>query len=202
MLYTEKFKKEVVKKALSPGVIQTDMCRKLGISKNSLSSWKKKYRSEVEDEIPEINVAEILREEEVDIDRMLYEAEARESCTREESAPETIDSIFSSHIKRSEFKTREKYLILSAYRKLQGNEKGVFLRRYGLHSRELTLWEEEILEMGKRKIDKDEYIKKLESERKSLLKQVKNLERDKKELEIIVELKKKYPRIFGEDEES
>jgi hypothetical protein len=56
--------------------------------------------------------------------------------------------------------------------------------------------------MSKKQIDKDEYIKKLESEKKTLLKQVKNLERDKRELEFLIEIKKKHPRLFGEDKES
>lgn len=199
MLYTERFKKEVVKKALSPGVIQTDICRKLGIGRSTLSEWKKKYKGEVEQEVEEINLAEILQEEEIDIDRMLYESEIQEEV---ETEFDSIDKIFSRPCKKNDFKIKDKYIILSEYRKLAGNDRGYFLRRYGLHSLEVKKWEDEILQMGKKQIDKDDYIKKLELDNKALLKQVKNLERDKKELEYIIELKKKHPRIFGSDEES
>lgn len=205
MLYTEKFKKEVVKKALSPGVIQKDICRKLKISESSIHNWKKKYRTEVEKEIVEIDVASILKEEEVDIDRLLGEAGRREEdkAEEEEEADEVrIDRIFSADRKTRGFETKEKALILSAYRKLGNADRGLFLRRYGLHSQEIKLWEDEILDMSKKQIDKDEYIKKLESEKKTLLKQVKNLERDKRELEFLIEIKKKHPRLFGEDKES
>ena len=44
--------------------------------------------------------------------------------------------------------------------------------------------------MGRKQIDKDEYIKKLESEKKVLEKQVKNLERDKRELELLEAISK------------
>ncbi len=200
MLYTEKFKKEVVKKALSPGVIQTDMCRKLKISPSSVQDWKKKYRSEVAKEILEIDVASILKEEEIDLDRMLREAEPLE-IEREDGTEElTIDKIFSPDRKSKELKNIEKLVIVTAYRKLAKEEVGLFLRRYGLHSQEIKLWEGEILSMGKKQIDKDEYIKKLEGEKKALEKRVKNLERDKYELEYIIEIKKKYPKLFGEDE--
>ena len=200
MLHTEKFKKEVVKKALSPGVIQTDICRKLKISTGSLHGWKRKYRSEIENEIIEIDVASILKEEEIDLDRMLREAESLEIEREEDTEELTIDKIFSPDRKTKELKNSEKLEIITAYRKLAKEEVGSFLRRYGLHSQEIKLWEGEILSMGKKQIDKDEYIKKLESEKKALEKRVKNLERDKHELEFIIEIKKKYPQLFGEDE--
>lgn len=201
MLYTEKFKKEVVKKALSPGVIQTDMCRKLKISPSSVQDWKKKYKQEVEKEIAEIDIATILKEEEIDLERMLKRAEQTEA-EEEETEELTIDKIISPGRKSKELKASEKSAIVTEYRKLSQREAGSFLRRYGLHSQEIKLWEGEILSMGKKQIDKDEYIKKLEFEKKALEKRVKNLERDKHELEYIIEIKKKYPQLFGEDEDS
>jgi len=201
MLYTEKFKKEVVKKALSPGVIQKDICRKLKISEASLYDWKKKYKAEVEKEIVEIDVALILKEEEIDLGRMLRESEQSE--TEQEKTEElTIDKILSPCRKSKELKASEKSVIVTAYRKLSQGETGSFLRRYGIHSQEIKLWEGEILSMGRKQIDKDEYIKKLESEKKALEKRVKNLERDKHELEYIIEIKKKYPQLFGVDEDN
>ena len=201
MLYTEKFKKEVVKKALSPGIIQRDICRKLKISETSLNDWKKKYKQEVEKEIIEIDVATILKEEEIDLERMLKVAEQTEA--EEEGTEElTIDKIFSPGRKSKELKASEKSAIVTAYRKLSQGESGTFLRRYGLHGQEIKLWEGEILSMGKKQIDKDEYIKKLEAEKKALEKRVKNLERDKHELEYVIEIKKKYPQLFGVDEDS
>lgn len=200
MLYTEKFKKEVVKKALSPGVIQKDICRKLKISETSIYTWKKKYRSEVEKEIIEIDVAEILKEEEIDIDRMLRETDVVEADHEDNKEELTVDKIFSQYKKPNQFKNNEKLVIVTAYRKLGIDASGSFLRRYGLHSQEIKLWEDEILRMSKKQIDKDEYINKLEEEIKQLRKANKNLERDKRELEFIVEIKKKYPQLFGEDE--
>lgn len=202
MLHTEKFKKEVVKKALSPGVIQIDICRKLGVNPSTLQRWKRQYKSEVENEIVEIDVASILEEEEIDLDRMLREAENFEAKDNEEIEEVTIEKIFSANRKSKELTSKDKIVIVTAYRKLSQGEIGAFLRRYGLHSREIKLWEEEILMKGKKQIDKDEYIKKLEKEKKGLEKRVKNLERDKHELEYIIEIKKKYPKLFGEDEDN
>lgn len=202
MRYTENFKKEVTKKALSPGVFQKDICRKLKISSNSVHEWKKKYRTEVEKEIKEIDVASILKEEEIDLDRMLREADRLEIEQQEDTEELTIDKIFSPSRKSKELKASEKSAIVTEYRKLSQGEAGSFLRRYGLNSQEIKLWEGEILAMGKKQIDKDEYIKKLEGEKKTLEKRVKNLERDKRELEFIIEIKKKYPQLFGVDEDS
>ena len=202
MLYTEKFKKEVVKKALSPGVIQTDICRKLKIGKSSVSNWKRKYRAEVEKDIVEIDVVSILKEEEIDLNRMLKEADRLEKEQQEDREELTIDRIFSPGRKSKGLKESEKSAIVTEYRKLTQGEAGTFLRKYGLHSQEIKLWEGEILAMGKKQIDKDEYIKKLEGEKKTLEKQVKNLERDKRELEFIIEIKKKYPQLFGVDEDN
>lgn len=202
MRYTENFKKEVAKKALSPGVFQKDICRKLKISTNSVHEWKKKYRTEVEKEIKEIDVATILKEEEIDLDRMLREAEVSEIEKEDGTEELTIDKIFSQDRKSKELKASEKSAIVTEYRKLSQGDTGSFLRRYGLHSQEIKLWEGEILSMGKKQIDKDEYIKKLEGEKKALEKQVKNLKRDKHELEYIIEIKKKYPQLFGVDEDN
>lgn len=202
MLYTENFKKEVVKKALSPGVIQRDICRKLKISETALRKWKEKYKAEVKNQIEEIDVAALLKEEEIDIDAVLSEAEKHEEEDIESVEEVTVDKIFSKIRKSGEYKTTEKAVILSAYRKHPKEESGIFLRRYGLHSEQLRLWEEEILSMGIKQIDKDSYIKKLEEENKRLQKANKNLERDKRELKFIIEIKKKHPKLFGADEES
>jgi predicted glycosyltransferase involved in capsule biosynthesis len=77
----------------------------------------------------------------------------------------------------------------------------VFFRRAGLHSEHIKLWEDEILAMGKKEMDKSDYIKNLEEENKKLNKKLKELERDKKELQVLIELKKKYPTLFKGDGE-
>ena len=43
MLYTENFKKQVVKKVLSPGVMIKDVCGKLNVSLSAVGRWKKQY---------------------------------------------------------------------------------------------------------------------------------------------------------------
>lgn len=63
------------------------------------------------------------------------------------------------------------------------------------------MWEDEILAMGKKESDRDAIIKKLEDENKQLRKQLKESEKEKRELEILIELKKKYKTLFKQDGE-
>ncbi len=75
------------------------------------------------------------------------------------------------------------------------------MRSYSLQSGHIRQWEDEILSMGKKHTDQDELIKKLEQENKELRKKLKESERDKRELEILIELKKKYKTLFEQDED-
>ena len=93
---------------MSPGIFQKDICRKLKISEGAVRKWKKRYKAEVEDDIEEIDVATILKEEEIDIERMLKEADRYKVEDAEASSEETIDKIFSKDRRRKEYKASEK----------------------------------------------------------------------------------------------
>jgi len=196
MRYTEEFKKQVVKKVLSPGVFIKDIAGKLKLSTHSITVWKKLYGDEVKAEIVQIDIDRLLHEEPVDIEKLLLEAEP-EAKQRELEALNRIEKGKSP----ARYKTLEKYVIIHHLKKLSADEAGIFLRSYGLQSGHIRKWEEEILAMGKKHMDQEELIKKLEEENKQLRKQLKETERDKRELEIIIELKKKYKTLFKQDGE-
>ena len=196
MLYTEDFKKQVVRKVLSPGIIITEVARKLKISSHSIHIWKKRYADDVKAEVIQIDIEKILHEEPVDLEKMLLEAEP-EDKQRELEALHRIEKGKPA----GQYKTLEKYVIIHHLKNLPADEVGIFLRSYGLQSGHIRRWEDEILAMGKKHLDQDELIKKLEDENKQLRKQLKEAERDKKELEILIELKKKYTTLFKQDGE-
>lgn len=196
MWYTEEFKREVVKKVLSPGVIQNDVARKLKMSNTTIKSWRKKYAEEVKAEIVQINIEALLQEEKVDIDKLLLEAEKPEDRREVEIIGRIEKGRPVSH-----YTNLEKYAIITHLKKMTSDQVGIFLRSYGLQSGHIRMWEDEILAMGKKQLDQNEVIKKLEEENKLLRKQLKASERDKRELEILVELKKKYKNLFKEEGE-
>jgi transposase-like protein len=197
MLYTEEFKKQVVKKVLSPGVIIRHVAERLKISEHAIRSWKKLYTEEVKSEIVQINIEALLEEEKVDIDKLLLEAEVPED--RKEI--EVLEKIKKGQ-PPSQYTNLEKYAIITHLKKTGGEaQAGIFLRSYGLQSGHIKMWEDEILTMGKKQLDQNEIIKKQEGEIKLLRKQLKESERDKRELEILVELKKKYKNLFKEEGE-
>jgi transposase-like protein len=196
MLYTENFKKQVVKKVLSPGVIQNDVSRKLNISVSAIKKWKNLYADEVKAEIIQINIEALLKEEDIDIDKLLIEAEEPE----ERREMEIIGRIEKGR-PAAHYTNLEKYAIITHLKKITGEQAGIFLRSFGLQSGHIKMWEDEILTMGKKQLDQNEIIKRQEEEIKLLRKQLKASERDKRELEILVELKKKYKNLFKEDGE-
>lgn len=197
MLYTDEFKKQVVKKVLSPGVIQREVAQKLKISESSIKKWKDFYREEVKAEVVQINIDALLQEEKVDIDKLLLESEKPE----DQKEIEVLEKIRKGQ-PVSQYTNQEKYAIITHLKKIGSEQQaGIFLRNYGLQSGHIKMWEDEILTMGKKQLDKDEIIKKQEQEIKLLKKQLKESERDKRELEILVELKKKYKNLFKEEGE-
>lgn len=196
MWYTDEFKKQVVKKVLSPGIFIKDVARKLKVSAHTIGRWKKRYGDEVKSEVIQIDIEKILYEKPLDIDKLLLEAEPE----TEQQELEVLSRI-EKGLPPSQYKTTEKYVIISRLKKLKGVEAGVFLRSYGLQSGHIRQWEDEILAMGKKHLDQDEIIKRQEEEIKRLRKQLKESEREKRELEIIIELKKKYKTLFKGDEE-
>jgi transposase-like protein len=197
MKYTEKFKRQVVKKILSRELTAQQIEKKLRIGHCAITRWKKQYSSEFllrVDDVPH-------EKEEIDIDQLLRnvdEISGQETICPDHSHPELI---MQKNKSTDHYTMQEKYSLIQHYRTLSGEDSGLFLRTYRLRSQHITLWEEEILAMGKNQIDKDEYIHQLEAENKTLLKQVKGLERDNHELKVIIEIKKKYPELFGRDEE-
>jgi transposase-like protein len=195
-LYTENFKKQVVKKVLSPGVILTNVAHKLKIHEGTIHVWKKRYSAEVQAEVVQINVEALLKEEEVDIEKILLESEPEENKQEME-----IISGIKKGCPPSQYTTLEKYAIISHIRKLPDTDVGIFLRSYGLQSGHVEMWEDEILTMGKKQLDQNAIIKKQEEEIKLLRKQLKAAERDNRELEILIELKKKYKTLFKENGE-
>jgi transposase-like protein len=195
--YSEKFKKEVVKKVLTDGIIQIEISRKLNLSEYTVRKWKKKYADEVRNEIKQIDIESFFVEEDVDIEKLLAESEP--DLIRHEK--ETVEKIIEKRKIPSEYTFSEKYSILSMIRKLSKDQLGLTLRTYGLQSQHIKLWEDEILFMGKKQINHDEYIKKLEQENKDLKKLLKNSEKKNYELGVLIELKKKYKSLFKEDGE-
>ena len=196
MRFTEDFKKQVVKKMLSPGVIQIDIARKLNMSTSAMWEWKRLYGEEVKAEIIQINVAALLHEEKIDIEKLLLDAEPEEKKREIDLLNKIEKGRHPSH-----YAPTEKYAVISHLKKLSGEQIGIFMRSYGLHSQHIKMWEDEILSMGKQHLDQNEIIKRQEEEIKTLRKQLKESERDKRELEILIELKKKYKRLFKQEGE-
>jgi transposase-like protein len=202
MLYSEDFKKQVVRKVLTSGVLITEVAAKLHISPYSIHRWKKIYKDEVRDQVPQVDLCQVLKEEPVDVEALLRYAEKRDSPKGPEK--ETLEtravSILSSGKGRGSFIDQDKYAILKTVRAMSQTARGPFLRRYGLSDGQLQLWEEELLDMSKETIKNAEYVKRLEEENKRLKKELATSERDNHELKVLIELKKKYHQLFESEE--
>jgi len=203
MLYTEDFKKQVVKKVLSPGVLQAEVCRRLHISETSVKNWKIRYGEEVQKEIRELDIEALLREKRVDIEDLLRDAERTERAEMTGSAEVArhIDELEHSGKTIERYDDHDKYAVVMVVRALPNDRKGEFLRRHGLDDRHIRLWEEELISMSKKTIKDEEYVARLETENKQLRKDLAASERDKHELEVLIELKKKYQVLFKSGEE-
>ena len=193
MKYTESFKRQVVKKLMEPGQTASALCQKLDIGQCTIYRWKKEYARDFV-----CVVEEIQNRPEVDIE-LLLQASAKTNFKPEENICTELPACDK---KASEYSEREKCAIVDEYRRMSKEGAGAFLRKMGLLSRHIELWEEEVLTMAREKTDKDETIRSLEAEKKALQRQIKKLERDNHEMKVIIELKKKYPEIFGRDEEN
>lgn len=192
MNYTENFKRQVIKKLLESGQPASELAKKLKISSCSIYRWKKEFSTDF------VCIAEeISNRSEVDIDALLQSAEKEMTETK----GNTCATLIANGKKASEYSAQDKCVIVDQYRQMTKEETGIFLRKMGLHSRHIELWEKEVLTMAKEKTDKDETIRRLEAEKKSLQKKLKQLEKQNHEMAVIIELKKKYPEIFGRDEE-
>jgi transposase-like protein len=198
MRYTEDFKKQVVKKVLSPGVLQIEVCRKLKISVGAVIDWKRIYGVEMRKEIQEIDVGTLLYEEPVDIEELLRKADFHElkESNGSEALTLQIDQIRSAKKGASQYTDADKYAVVLSFRAIPGEQQGMFLRQLGLQSTHIKLWEEALITMSKKPIASDEYTKQLEAENKRLKKALTESERDNRELKILIELKKST-RIFS-----
>lgn len=80
---------------------------------------------------------------------------------------------------------------------------GEWLRRNGLHTEHLRLWEQELSTManGTEKNGKDENAR-LRKENRELKKELARKEKALAEAAVLLTLKKKYPTLFEDDEES
>lgn len=202
--YPERFKKAAVKKVLEPGINQKNLALKLGIAASTIRRWKKIYKDELLEEVEQkfFSKIEPEEEEEIDIDKLLAEYERIDMSKNELNLEDAIDKIVEKGKLPVDYSQQERYVMVSKARNLKLEEQGMFFRRTGIHSGHIKLWEEELLSMAKKEVDKSEYIKKLEEENKKLHKQLKESEREKKELKILIGLKKKYQSLFKEDEEN
>ena len=203
MLYTEDFKKQVVRKVLSPGVIQREVSRKLKISLNAIQNWKARYATEVQQEIQEIDVEALLFEPPVDVEELLRKADGQElaQASGSQILTQQMDRLRGQGKSVSQYTDADRYAIVMSLRALPSEQQGQWLRQLGLQSPHIRLWEDQLITMSKKPIAADQYTKQLEDEIKHLRKQLGEAERDNRELKILIELKKKYPTLFQQDED-
>jgi len=199
MGYSEEFKRQVVVKVMSPGIVTKDICRKLGVHVSTVREWRGLYGEELKAEIERIWTEyreEKPVEEKVDIEALLREATIRENIDVKEDMLPVLGEVLASGKRIDQYALEEKYVIVTKVRALESDEKGRFLRINGFKLEHIRKWEDELLAMTKNKIKNDEYIKRLEEENRKLKKDLKESELEKKELKILIELKKKYPNLF------
>ena len=203
MLYTESFKKQVVRKILSQGTVITEVGRKLNISPESIHRWKKQYQDEVRATVKETDLDAILQEEEVDVEALLRDADHQEleKQTGSNAVARHVEGLLTTTKAPSAFNNQDKFAIIKAVRALKQDKRGAFMRAYGLSDRHIQTWEDELIAMSKESITNDDYIRKLEEENKRLKKELASSERDKHELEVLIELKKKYHQLFKSEED-
>ena len=203
MRYTEDFKKQVVKKMLSPGIIQRELCRKLKISDSAAHRWKRRYRGEVQPQVLDIDLETLLHQPSVDVDELLRKADKEElaQASGSETLAQQVDQIRRKGKDPSQYTDAEKYALVMSLRVMGEDQQGIWLRQLGLQTAHIRLWEEQLMTMSKKPIATDGYTKQLEDENKRLKKQLDESERDVRELKILIELKKKFPGLFQQDED-
>ena len=156
MRYNEGFKKEVVRKMLSPGANITQISKDIGLSSNTLYNWRNKFS---------------------DPDRIKLE----------NSTPRNWKSV-------------EKIKAVLEHGKLSEQESGHWLRKNGLKSEHLKLWEKEFIEVISSNKDKEE-IKRLKKKNLGLEKELNRKEKALAEVTALLVLKKKVNNLFSEEEE-
>lgn len=200
-LYSETFKKSVVKKVLSEGVVMVKVARKLNISKGTVRRWIKLYKDEVEPDSPDLDTIVEECREVVDIDMLLEEA-ARVGILADSRGLPASNAVFKQNKQPEQYSLQERLIIVETFKQLPEKERGRWLRTNGLYKRYIQLWEEEVFSMAKKRAKESDELKKLQEENRRLKKQLKESQRNEAELKILVELKKKYRELFednGED---
>jgi transposase-like protein len=95
----------------------------------------------------------------------------------------------------------EKMSLLLESKSLSPDAKGEWLRKNGIHSEHLVLWEQELRDQVNDKASRDkETIKKQKKEIKKLEKELDRKEKALAEMAALMVLKKKAEAIWGEDE--
>lgn len=108
----------------------------------------------------------------------------------------------SDSISPSQRSPGEKLSLLLEGQTIADDAKGEWLRKHGLHSEHLPMWEQELSSiMNDKQTDLKAEIASLKKENKVLLKEKKRQEKALSELAILISLKKKYPNLFEENEE-
>ena len=96
----------------------------------------------------------------------------------------------------------EKLALLLEGQTIADDAKGEWLRKHGLHSEHLPMWEQELASiMNDKQTDLKAENARLKKENKALQKEKKRQEKALSELAILISLKKKYPNLFEENEE-
>lgn len=199
--YSKAFKKNVVKKVLSEGVVMCRVAKRLNVGTTTVARWVKLYKDEVEPDSPDLDAIVEECREVVDIDILLEEAARVELLTDSKSLPAS-DTVLRQNKQLEQYSLQERLIIVETFKRLPEKEKGRWLRTNGLYKRYIQLWEEEVFSMAKKRVNESDELKKLQEENRRLKKQLKESQRNEAELKIIVELKKKYRELFednGED---
>lgn len=97
----------------------------------------------------------------------------------------------------------EKLALLLESRTVDQEGMGEWLRRNGLHTEHLRLWEQELSTManGNEKKDQDENAR-LRKENRELKKELARKEKALAEAAVLLTLKKKFPTLFEDNEEA
>jgi len=94
----------------------------------------------------------------------------------------------------------EKLALLLESRNIPEEEQAEWLRRHGMHSEHLALWEQELIRiMNDKQTDLKSENAELKKANKQLQKENKRQEKALSELAILISLKKKYPNLFEEN---
>lgn len=114
----------------------------------------------------------------------------------------TLEAAGSDGIQPARRNPGEKLALILESRTIGQADMGEWLRRHGLHTEHLRLWEQELSTManGTEKKNKDE-VPELRKENRALKKELARKEKALAEAAILITLKKNYPTLFEDDRE-